>query len=83
MIQLDLNADATFTLTAEGSKAGPAIKSVYRVDDNTIQLMGRASDLSFIKSARYENGTIRLAIDDGAAVLRKDGDAAKGALSEP
>ena len=82
MIQLDLNADATFTLTAEGSKAGPAIKSVYRIDHNTIQLMGRTSDLSFIKSARYDNGTIRLAIGDGAAVLRKDGDAAKEPVVE-
>jgi len=80
MIQLDLHTDATFTLTAEGAKAGPAIKSVYGVDGNTIQLMGRKSDLSFIKSARYDNGTIRLVIGDGAAVLRKNGGAAKGAL---
>jgi hypothetical protein len=82
MIQLDLNADATFTLTAEGSKAGPAIKSAYGIDGNAIHLMGRTSDLSFIKSARYDNGTIRLAIGDGAAVLRKDGDAAKEPVVE-
>ena len=71
---LTLKDDSTFTLLGEGEDAGEPIKGFYQTDGDILTLRARSSDkvaMDFIKSARYDSPTIRLAIGGGAAVMSK------------
>ncbi len=72
-IFLDLNSDSIFTLQTEGPDSVEPIKGAYLAEQNTISLLGEKIKKLGIKSARYDNGTIRLAFGDGVAVLAKTG----------
>ncbi|MHC4461936.1 MAG: M56 family metallopeptidase [Planctomycetota bacterium] len=74
-IFLDLRQDATFVLQTKGRDTGKSIKGVYMMTDNDrIQLLSGEKELPIIRFARYDNGKVRLAIGNGAAVLAKQDD---------
>lgn len=74
-LYLTLNADLTFVLAGEGADMGKPIRGLWRTDGDILTLRGQTQPdrdaLAFIKSARYDNGSIRLAIGAGAAVLER------------